>query len=316
MKPVLLIALLTSLLWLALAATGAESTADDRTKGEGQAMIDVQPTENKPDRVVMARVGDAEITVEDYIGFISLNPERVRASRGTAGKAEVLRIMIENVLLQQVMAKEGLLPAESKPEDYQKAYQSLASKYFPAPEITDEATLLAYYEANRETFGIPASARLSQIQFRFPKDADDAAKQEVKVRADAALRRIEDGASFAEVAREVSENPGAKAQGGDLGFIERITWSAWLIDALDGVGVGKHTGVLPSPVGYEILMVTEERPAIITPFPEVKEAIRRQLQLEAQSKLQREYVRRLSAETKIVIELDELKDAYPNGIFP
>jgi hypothetical protein len=109
MKPVLLIALLTSLLWLALAATGAESTADDRTKGEGQAMIDVQPTENKPDRVVMARVGDAEITVEDYIGFISLNPERVRASRGTAGKAEVLRIMIENVLLQQVMAKEGLL---------------------------------------------------------------------------------------------------------------------------------------------------------------------------------------------------------------
>jgi hypothetical protein len=283
---------------------------------EGQARVDVQPTENKPDRVVMARVGDAEITVEDYIGFISLNPERVRASRGTAGKAEVLRIMIENVLLQHAMAKEGLLPMEPKQEDYQKAYRSLASKYVPAPEITDEATMLAFYEANRETFGIPASARLSQIQFRFPKDADDAAKQEVKVRADAALRRIEDGASFAEVAREVSENPGAKAQGGDLGFIERITWSAWLIDALDGVGVGKHTGVLPSPIGYEILMVTEERPAIITPFPEVKEEIRRQMQLEAHSKLQNEYVKRLSADTKIVIELDELKDAYPNGIFP
>lgn len=301
-------------LFLSLLSIFPLMSAGESTDGEPRAEVQAAP--DAPERVVMARVGPAEITVEDFMGFIAVNPERVRAASGTEGKAEILRIMISNILLQQALAQEGLLPDQPTQENYQSAYRKLASKHFPLPAITDESELLAYYEANRDQYGIPASARLSHIQFRFPPDADEAARQAVKERADAALARLEKGESFADLAREVSDSPGAKESGGDLGFIERAAWSQWLISSLDSVEVGEHTGVLPSPTAYEILMVTEEREAIISPFDDVKEDIRQHLQLEAQTRLQEEYVRRLATETPVVIELDELKASFATGVFP
>lgn len=303
-----------SILFLTLLSTFSLISAAESSDGEPRA--EAQATPDAPERVVMARVGPAEITVEDFMGFIAVNPERVRAATGTEGKAEILRIMIANILLQQALAREDLLPDKPTQEDYQSASRKLASKYFPLPEITDESELLAYYEANREQYGIPASARLSHIQLRFPPDADEATRQAVKERADAVLARLEKGESFADLAREVSENPGAREAGGDLGFIERARWSPWLVSALDSVEVGEHTGVLPTPIAYEIIMITDEREAIISPFDNVKEDIRRHLQLEAQTRLQKEYVRRLATETPVVIELDELKPLFSEGIFP
>lgn len=283
---------------------------------EPAAAVEVQQTQDKPARVVMARVGESEITVEDFIGFISLNPERVREARGKEGKAAILKIMIANVLLQHAMAKEGLLPKSAGTQEYLAAMNKLGDKYFPTPADPDEETLKTFYESNKDAFGIPASTRISQIQFRFPKGADDAAKAEVKARADAAFSRIKAGEPFSDVARELTENPGAKDTGGDLGFIEKVAWSPWLKNALKDVPVGGYTEVLPSPIGYEIVMITDERPAIVTPFPEAKDRIRDHLKAEAQNKVRDEYVKRLASQTEIQIELDELKDAYPQGIFP
>ena len=277
---------------------------------------EVQQTQDKPDRVVMARVGESEITVEDFIGFISLNPERVREARGKEGKAAILKIMIANVLLQHAMAKEGLLPKTAGTQEYLTAMNKLGDKYFPAPPEPDEDALKSFYESNKDAFGIPASTRISQIQFRFPNGADEIAKAEVKARADAAFARIKAGESFSDVARALTENPGAKDAGGDLGFIEKISWSPWLDSALKDIPVGGYTPVLPSPSGYEILMITDERPAITTPFEEAKDRIRDHLKTEAQNKRRDEYVKQLATQTQITIELDELKDAYPQGIFP
>lgn len=319
MRPAIIVVCFAALIGLGASSMADESAAKSVEAGQENTTekdsMSVHTTANKPERVVMARVGAAEITVEDFIGYISLNPEKVRMAKGVEGKADILRIMIANILLQQAMAKEGLLPKEQQPEAYQSALLLLADKYFPAPNITDEAALLAYYDANRNQFGIPASARLSQISFRYPKGADDVAKQAVKERADQVLSRLDAGETFANLAREVSDNPGSKESGGDLGFIERVTWSNWLKNALSGVEVGKHTGVVPSPIGFEILMITEERPEITAPFAEVKEDIRKKLQLAAQDRLRNDYVKRLAAETEITIELEELKSAFANGIF-
>lgn len=320
MKPVIVMLTLSVLLGLTLPGKADEPVAEGgqarQTNSTEENQMTAHTTANKPERVVMAKVGDAEIAVEDFIGFISLNPERVRMARGAEGKAGILRIMIANILLQQAMAKEGLLPKEKNPEAYQGALKQLAAKYFTAQEVTDEAALLAYYEANRDQFGIPASTRLSQIQFRYPKNADDTAKQAVKDRADKVLNRLEAGEKFADLAREVSDNPGSKESGGDLGFIERITWSTWLVNALKGVELGKHTGLVPSPIGFEILMVTDERAAITPSFAEVKDETQKKMKIIAEDRMRDEYVKGLAAGTEITIELDELKPFFANGIFP
>lgn len=306
------------LLVMAFAFPVQQAGADIAENGSPMAsnQITLQDPDQKPERVVMARVGTTEITVEDFINFISLNPERVRAATNTTGKSEILKIMIANILLQKALETEGYLPRDRSPESFQKAMTKLADKYFPLPSITDEHALLAYYEANVSKFGIPSAMRISHIQFRFPKDADETAKIETKVRADAAWARLNSGEDFASLAREVSENPGSKDDGGDLGFLERGQWSSWLENALDGIGVGRYTKVLPSPIGYEILMVSDERQSITSPFEEVKNMIREHLQQEEQNKRQMDYVKTLAGKANIEIVLDELKGAYPNGIFP
>lgn len=281
---------------------------------EEQPVPDIPPPEEGPERVVMARVGSAEIAVSDFVRFISLNPERVRAATRTEGKADTLRLMIENMLLQNAMATEGLLPANPTQEDYEAGFRVLAKKHFPAPEITDEQ-LRDYYAAHREDFGIPASKRLSHILIRLPKDADDAAKAAALERAEEALARLRRGEPFPGVAKEVSEAPDAE-KGGDLGFIDVYTWSPWLRGALDGVAVEQHTEVVSSPAGYEILFVADEREALVPPFEEVREQVLRRLQAEQQDERRREYVKKLAQQIPIVIELEELKPEFANGVFP
>ncbi len=270
----------------------------------------------EPEPVTMVRVGAAVITVEDFMRFLSLNPDRVgSAASGLDGRAEVLRMMIANILLQQAMKREGLVGEGAEQADYFAAYEELAKKHFPPQEITDEAQLLAYYEANRDRYGIAAATRVSEIRLLVPPDADDAARAEVEERGRMILKRLDAGESFADLAREYSDNIKAREGGGDLGFIDRSIWGPWLVAALDGIGVGQHTGLLPSPDGFEILMVTDERKSLIPPFAEVKSDVKRDLERDAQDARQLEYVKRLARETPIEIELEELKGAFAGGIF-
>ncbi|MGB5830825.1 MAG: peptidylprolyl isomerase, partial [Thiohalocapsa sp.] len=192
-----------------------------------------------PQRVVAARVGDSEITAQDLVQFAAVNPQRVRAlADGPEGKAQVLRLLIANVLLQQSMAKLDLLPPEPDSKDYQDAYEKLAAMKFPRPETIDDGELRAFFDERKESFGIPASLRISQIQTRYPNGADAPEKDAAKRRAEAALSRVKAGEDFGAVAAEVTENAPAKLESGDLGFLDRNTFSPWLTAALDGIEVG------------------------------------------------------------------------------
>jgi hypothetical protein len=63
-------------------------------------------------------------------------------------------------------------------------------------------------------------------------------------------------------------------------------------------------------------MVTDISEAVYTPFEGAREAVTKRMQSEAQEAAKSAYVKELASLIEITIELDELKDAYPNGIFP
>ncbi len=300
---------LIAFLWfLTPLLAGAATTAATRPGADN-------PPLQQHERVVMARVGAEEITVEEFMQFLARNPSRVSEAMTPTGKAELLRTAIANRLLMQAMGKEGLLPEKPTPDDYKKALPKLADKHFPLPPAPDENSLHQYYLDHQQDFGIPAAVRLSQIQFRLPKSAGAEDKLATRKRAEAALRRLEGGEPFAKLAGELTEYPRAKLTQGDLGFVPR-QGDPWLEKALAGVKVGQHTGILESTVGYEILLITEERQAIITPFPEARDKIAKRMQADGQNRLRAAYVKELAKKTKVEIVQDELKEAFAKGIFP
>lgn len=271
--------------------------------------------EQKMPRVVMARVGQEEITVDKFMRFIAKSADRVPEATTRDGKARLLRVAIENELIKQAMISEGLINAKSKPEERQAAFLKFSNEHFPLPAEPGEAELRAYYDTHRAEFGIPASVRLSQIQIRVKKTASPEEREASRKRAEAALAQIESGVPFEQIAADITENPRAKANKGDVGFVWRYG-DPWLEKAIDGVTVGQHTGVLESPAGYDILKVTDAHEAVTSPFEEVRETIAKKLQGEAQDRARSAYVKQLASRTTIEIVADDLKDAYPNGVFP
>src|SRR5262245_52509569 len=77
------------------------------------------------------------------------------------------------------------------------------------------------YDENAARFHVPERVRARHILVRVDKDAPEEKVNEARKRIDAALERLRKGEDFAAVAKEVSEDPGSKENGGELGLFPR-----------------------------------------------------------------------------------------------
>lgn len=263
--------------------------------------------------VVMARVGDRKITVEQFMQYVTQDTRMVLKARTAPGKTDILREMILDRLMEEAMAREGLLPKDRAPNnrEYLQAYRQLAKKYFPESDATpSEEDLYRYYQQHPEAFGIPAMVRVGQIQFRTPEKADDATKAAVKAKADATLKRLRAGESFSALAEVLTENPQGKVAKGDLGFLQPEK-DAWLKKAVESLKVGQFSEVLESPVGYEILLLQDQRDAMLAPYANVRDSVLQRIRQEAQAKARERYAWKLAKDVGVSVEMPELKGAIP-----
>jgi hypothetical protein len=78
-------------------------------------------------------------------------------------------------------------------------------------------------------------------------------------KAEDLLRRVRAGEDFAALAKEYSEDPGSRAQGGDLGWFGRGQMVKPFEDAAFALKEGEVSGVVESPFGFHIIKVEERR---------------------------------------------------------
>jgi len=77
-------------------------------------------------------------------------------------------------------------------------------------------------------------------------------------------QKIENGASFAELASEYSEDPGSKIKGGDLGWAGPGDLTPAFENVADSLSIGQISEPFKSPFGWHILEVLEHREHDIT----------------------------------------------------
>ena len=104
-----------------------------------------------------------------------------------------------------------------------------------------------------------AELNLAQILVTVPEGASEAQVAERRARADAALARVQGGADFATVAREVSED-GNRANGGVIGLRPSNRLPDLFVEATKDLKAGEMT---PQPIksgaGFHLLKVVERR---------------------------------------------------------
>jgi parvulin-like peptidyl-prolyl isomerase len=80
-----------------------------------------------------------------------------------------------------------------------------------------------------------------------------------RAKAEDLLKRVRAGEDFAALAKEFSDDPGSKAQGGDLGWFGRGQMIKEFEDAAFALKQGEVSGLVESPFGYHIIKVEEHR---------------------------------------------------------
>lgn len=142
-------------------------------------------------------------------------------------------------------------------------------KYMQDNEAIDSLVALSY---NRQA----NVRRAAHIAIQCAANADSVAKAEALAKINLARERVTTGVekkvkkgrkwitvrepeAFADVAREMTEDPSGKENGGELGWIQVFRYVYAFEDAVYNTPVGEVTEVFRSPYGFHIALVEEER---------------------------------------------------------
>jgi peptidyl-prolyl cis-trans isomerase D len=157
-----------------------------------------------------------------------------------------------------------------------------------------------YYDFNISQYSTPGQVRASHILLR----TEDLEEDVVAARAQELATSARDGADFAALAREHSDDEATAEQGGDLGLFGRGRMVPEFEAAAFILDVDAISDPVKSPFGYHVIKVTEKQEANVQPLDEVRDSIVSTLKREQASARTTALSRSIAAEVSTAAELD------------
>jgi len=196
------------------------------------------------------------------------------------GRRQVLDVMIEQTLIEQAAATEGLVVSDEELDaaiarDIQEnggrekfdAWLQANNWTYDDYRARQRSMMVSFMMFERVTRNVPTQAE--QVHARHILVSDPA-------QADDILHQLQSGADFAQLARQYSLDPSTKESGGDLGFFPRGTLVVPEVeDAAFALSVGQISSVISTPMGYHIVQVVErvqDKPLTEEAWQALKEA--------------------------------------------
>jgi len=167
-----------------------------------------------------------------------------------------------------------------------------------APDVTPEQAK-SFYESNQKEFERPETVKASHILFMVDPDAPAEVVKQKEEAAKKAAERAKKGEDFTTLAKELSEEPGAKESGGDLGFFPKDRMVPEFANAafeqkIDAIGEPVKT-----QFGWHVIKVTDKKDAGTVPFDEVKDQISAYLKSTGQREAAQNVMKELKDNAKV-----------------
>lgn len=166
------------------------------------------------------------------------------------------------------------------PEQVKVAYLELDLERIAQGIEVSEETLRAEFEKRQNRFQSPEERRVRHILIEVPRDGGEEADAAARAEAEQLLAELREGADFAAVARQHSDDPGSASEGGDLGFMGRGVMDEAFEKAAFSLEPGELGGPVRSDFGYHLIRVEAVRGGQTQPFAEVKAELRQQVRLD------------------------------------
>ena len=167
-----------------------------------------------------------------------------------------------------------------EPERRRIQYATVNPRDFTRP-VTD-ADVEKFYTEHAAEFETPRQVRASHILIRVPETGGSEAEDSARAKVADIIRRVKGGEDFAKLARELSEDPGSKASGGELGFVAKGEMVGPFEQALFTLAKGEVTAEpVRTPFGFHAVKALEIREGGKKALKEVASPIRERLASEA-----------------------------------
>jgi peptidyl-prolyl cis-trans isomerase D len=135
---------------------------------------------------------------------------------------------------------------------------------------TDEE-LKSYYDQNQARLATQEERRASHILITSPKGSSSADQEKAKAKAQSLLDTVKKApATFAEVAKNNSQDSGSAVKGGDLDFFARGAMVKPFEDAAYAMKKGDISDLVQSDFGFHIIQLTDIKSAKQRSFEETK----------------------------------------------
>lgn len=182
----------------------------------------------------------------------------------------------EQVLQAQGLNEEDLREMMGRDLAIQKLIESeLATEI----EVTTEQKQ-TFYEENPDQMTESEQVRLSHILIGTDENATPEQREEAKKKSEAIRARAVAGEDFAALARENSDDPGSKANGGELPWIGRGDTVPPFEAAAFGLSPGEISEVVETRYGYHVIKMAERKEGGVIPFeraePQIDQFLRQQ----------------------------------------
>ena len=231
-----------------------------------------------PDKVIIS-AGDSKITAAQFNALIEMLPDQNKiAIKSAAGR----RQFADEIVRVLILAQEGKRRKLDQTADYktQSQFQQenlLAGKAFADLGKVDEAEARKYFEEHKTDF---EEVRARHILIRVSgspvpldpgkKDLSDAEGLE---KAKQLRKKIVDGADFAQVAADESDDA-SKNAGGDLNFFHHGQLVPPFEQAAFALKVGEISEPVRTPFGYHLIKVeARKEPTFEEARPEIEKRL-------------------------------------------
>jgi peptidyl-prolyl cis-trans isomerase D len=182
------------------------------------------------------------------------------------------KVSISDADLQSYYDKNG--PKFQSAESADIEYVVLDIETIRQSVVVNDKDLKDYYDQNIQRLSSKEERRASHILITAAKDAPEAEKKAARAKAEALLKVVKaKPASFAEVARKNSQDPGSAAKGGDLDFFGRGAMVKVFEDTAFKLNKLDISDVVESEFGYHIIQLTDIKAPKVASFESMRSAL-------------------------------------------
>ncbi len=265
--------------------------------------------------------------------LVSVNGEKINKSaldtrlENQAGKT-TLQQMVDTALVLQYGKQAGINPTDAQIQDQVNQLEQrfppgqfdtilkqqgltmddvktiekvqLIIKQAVDKQITvNQAQITDFFNKNRAMYNTPAQVRARHILVK------------TKAEADAVEAKLRSGADFATLAKQLSMDPGSKAQGGELGWFSANQMVKPFSDTAFSLNVGQVSQPVNTPFGWHVIQVEGKRPAHQATLAEATPKIRDSLVQQQEASQGAPFIQQLRTKANIQVYDDRFNPLFP-----